>query len=134
MEKPQTDRKRIAKPDLLLIGALLLAGAVSLIPVLFFQRKGGASVRVTADGKVYGTYSLSEENEILIAPVKGGPVTNVLQISGKEAKMIKADCPDGLCMHQKAVSRQGETIVCLPNEIVVEVMGETSGGLDSVSR
>ena len=35
--------------------------------------------------------------------------------------MISADCPDKLCVNQHAISSNGETIVCLPNKVVVEV-------------
>ncbi len=34
--------------------------------------------------------------------------------------MIEADCPDHLCMKQKAVDSTGGTIVCLPNKVVIE--------------
>lgn len=134
MIQPHNDRKRIAKPDLLLLLALLFLGTAGLFAARMLQNQNGAAVRITAGGKVYGTYALSQEKEIPIQAKKGGPVTNVLKISKNQAKMIEADCPDGLCMHQRAVSKQGETIVCLPNEVVVEVTGDEAGALDSVSR
>lgn len=34
--------------------------------------------------------------------------------------MTEADCPDHLCMKQKAVDSTGGTIVCLPNKVVIE--------------
>ena len=39
--------------------------------------------------------------------------------------MISADCPDKLCVHQHAISANGETIVCLPNKVVAEVKDGT---------
>ncbi|KAI4447103.1 hypothetical protein C823_001622 [Eubacterium plexicaudatum ASF492] len=48
--------------------------------------------------------------------------------------MIWADCPDQLCVHQKAISGQGETIVCLPNKIVVEIAEGEDADLDAISR
>ena len=32
----------------------------------------------------------------------------------------RADCPDHLCLKQKAVDSTGGTIVCLPNKVVIE--------------
>lgn len=34
--------------------------------------------------------------------------------------MTDANCPDHLCMKQKAVDSTGGTIVCLPNKVVIE--------------
>lgn len=124
--------KRITKPDLLLIGLLLLIGAGSLLIVTVLRNQKGTRVQITIDGAVYGTYELSKEQTI---PIKvHGTVTNTLQISDQKANMVQADCPDQLCVHQKAVSGQGETIVCLPNRVVVEVTGEQEAQFDSISR
>ena len=48
------------------------------------------------------------------------------------AKMEWADCPDQLCVHQKAISRTGESIICLPNQVVVSVQGSKEGKLDGI--
>ena len=44
-------------------------------------------------------------------------------IEDGKAKMISADCPDQLCVHQSSIAKSKETIVCLPNKVVVEVQG-----------
>lgn len=117
---------------MLLIGGLLLFG----IACFFFRQytsKAGKSVTITVDGQVYDTYFLTEEMQKIPIEI-AGKVTNTLEISGGQAKMVKANCPDKLCMHQKAISKQGETIVCLPNKIVVEVSNGDEAPLDSISR
>ena len=43
--------------------------------------------------------------------------------------MIWADCPDHLCMKQHAIDKNGGTIVCLPNKVVIE--GKKSSSSDS---
>ena len=48
--------------------------------------------------------------------------------------MIEADCPDQLCVHQKAISKDRETIVCLPNKVVVEVKSKTESEFDSIAK
>ena len=69
-------------------------------------------------------------------PIKrNGVVTNTLEIRDGCADMTDADCPDKICVNQKAVSRPGETIVCLPNKVVVEVEADTGEtAYDSFSR
>jgi len=123
--------RRIAKPDLLLIGLLLAVGTAGFFAVRMLQQDG-TTVRILLDGKTYGTYRLAEAQNIPI--LKNGAVANTLQIAEGKAKMIQADCPDKLCVRQNAIARQGETIVCLPNKIVVQVEGAQPSELDSVSR
>ena len=69
-------------------------------------------------GKEYGTYSLEKDQTIKIND------TNVCEIKDGQARMISAQCPDHLCMKQKAIDEKGGTIVCLPNKVVIE--GEKS--------
>ncbi|HAG68571.1 MAG TPA: NusG domain II-containing protein, partial [Lachnospiraceae bacterium] len=60
----------------------------------------------------------------------------VVNITSGRADVSDATCPDRLCVHQKRISREGETIVCLPARIVIEIKGTEAGtGLyDGISR
>ena len=55
----------------------------------------GASVEVTVDGAIYGTYPLDVDKEIPIQ--KDGKTTNLLVIKDGKADVTEADCPDKLC-------------------------------------
>ena len=48
--------------------------------------------------------------------------------------MTDADCPDQLCVHQKAASKNHESIICLPNKVVVEVNGNKESEFDAVAN
>ncbi|MCI5713616.1 MAG: NusG domain II-containing protein [Lachnospiraceae bacterium] len=126
-------KKRFGKNDILFIGGILGIALLFMLLVFFLQNKEGACVEVTVDEKVYGTYDLNENQEIPITI--DGEVTNVLTIKDGKAKMTDADCPDHLCMHQKAISKEKETIVCLPNKVVAEVTGsKEKQEFDSIAR
>ena len=79
-------------------------------------REKGAAIQVLVKDEEFGTYPLSEDQEI---PIGEG---NILAISGGEAFMKWADCPDKLCIHQGKISHTGETIACLPNRVTVRVI------------
>ena len=57
-------------------------------------------------------------------------------IEDGSVRMEWADCPDQLCVQHRGISRDGESIICLPNQIVISVesAGETAEGtgLDGV--
>ena len=113
------------KRDYILIGCILLIAAVCAGFFLLTGKKAHEAV-VTVDGEVYGTYSLAKDQAI---EIQDG---NRLRIQNGQAKMEWADCPDQLCVHQKAISRTGESIICLPNQVVVSVQGSKEGKLDGI--
>ena len=98
----------------ILIPALVLWAVMSLL-----QRGSDQTIRITVDGKEYGTYSLSRDQVIKIND------TNTCEIKDGSARMTQADCPDQLCIHQRAIDEDGGMIVCLPNRVVIE--GEKGG-------
>lgn len=118
--------------DRVFLGVLGVLAVAFLLWFLLGYRKTGLEVEITVDGALYGTYSLEEDQRIPIET--DGNTTNVLVIEDGRADMIQADCPDKLCVHQAAVSHVGETIVCLPNRVVVTVRGEEKPQFDSVVK
>ncbi|MEF2877256.1 MAG: NusG domain II-containing protein [Blautia sp.] len=123
------------KRDFILIGVVLvLALLLWLLPraLGFFSVQGEKQVRITVEGELYGIYDLQEEQTIEIND------SNLCRIQDGEVNMTEADCPDKLCMHQGPISISGETIVCLPNKVVIEIVGkdEKDGGsqIDGMAR
>ena len=79
---------------------------------------------VTVDGREVARYSLSDDREETIRGIGG---ENKLVISNGKADVIEADCPDKVCVDHRSISNVGETIVCLPQKVVVKIVGEDSG-------
>lgn len=98
----------------------------SVCGIFLLTGKKAQEAVVTVDGEVYGTYSLAKDQTI---EIQDG---NRLRIQNGQAKMEWADCPDQLCVHQKAIFRTGESIICLPNQVVVSVQGSKESELDGI--
>ena len=116
------------KNDILLAGAVLI---IAVLCLLFYMNQGkqaAGTITVTVNGEVYGTYSLEHDQEISIGK------TNQLVIEDGKADMIEADCPDQICVKHKAISKNKESIVCLPNKVIVEVVGGEEADLDAVTN
>ena len=112
--------------DLIFI-AVLLAVVVIAGLAFFLLREEGDTVIVTVDGKPYGTYPLSENRTVDIRTGDGGGQLNRLVIRDGKAFVETATCPDGICAAHKPVSRDGESIVCLPHKVVITVRGTEQG-------
>ena len=103
------------KNEFILIATFLVIFFLGIAVVNKIQTPKGTEVVVTVDGKEFGTYPLDREDDIAINE------TNHLVIKEGVANMIEANCPDKLCVVQKEISKMGETIVCLPNKVIIEV-------------
>lgn len=117
------------KKDILLIVIILAVAGVSY---LLHEKIGGVGancVTVKVNGVIEGIYSMDEDQEI---EINGG--TNHLVIKNGKADMVDADCPDKLCVHQKAISKNNESIICLPNKVVVEVDSRENSEFDAVAN
>lgn len=119
----QVNRKH--RNDVIFIAVLLLM--VSLIGAAFFFLRGeGDTVTVSVDGKHYGTYALHTDLTLSIRTGEDGEEENLLVIRDGTARVESATCPDGICAAHKPISREGESIVCLPHRVVITV--QTSDG------
>ena len=118
------------KNDILLILAvLLLAGGVWLYRSL--TREEGARVEVTVDGRLLASLPLDADTSLQIGE---GEHSNTLVIENGGAYVSQASCPDHVCIHRGVIRYDGETIVCLPNKLVVTVVNGEDSGLDGVSQ
>ena len=124
--------KKFGANDVIVL--LILAGlSVAFLAVYFlYPREQASLVMISVDGETVGTYDLNVNQTIPIL-VKGKE-TNVLEIYGGQAFMKEADCPDHLCMKQGEISHKGETIVCLPNRVVIEVESNLDSEFDAVAQ
>ena len=107
----------------------LLVGIAAVLAVFaaiyFATRTTGEWVTVIQNGDEIARYALSENREIPIT--NGDTVTNVLVIQDGKAFVQTATCPDQICVKHRAVSKTGETVVCLPNELVIKIEASSDG-------
>ena len=116
------------KNDWILIVVILILAGIGFLIYLNFGNKSAGLVKVTVDGELFGTYSLKKEQDIEIND------TNHLIIKDGQADMIEADCPDRICVEHKTISKNKEMIVCLPNKVIVEIVGGEDVEMDAVAN
>jgi len=112
-----------ARPqDYLLCGAIL---AASLFWLAAPSGAGGASpsaARLLRAGVPLAELPLDRPSRSTYA-LGTGPVT-VEVIPGRGVHISDTNCPAKTCMHHGWAAKTGETIVCLPNQLLIEVTGE----------
>lgn len=101
---------------ILIIGILIVAAVVAL----FYAFRGdGKEVAVYRDSEEIYRFDLSDSVKIMLEDENGQQ--NELVIEDGKAYLTYADCPDKICVKQGEISNEGETIVCLPHKLVIEI-------------
>ena len=109
--------------------ALLLIFCALGFAVLMLGSSGD-TVTVTVDQTVYGKYPLGEDRTV---EIRCGDAINLLVIRDGRASVESASCPDGICVSHRPIARNGESIICLPNKVVISVSSEKTNAPDIVA-
>jgi hypothetical protein len=115
------------KRDIILISIFIAIAALSF-GISRWQSLSDkeAILKISVQGETYGEYSLKQNQTIEIGS------TNTCEIKDGKVHMIQADCPDKLCMDFTAIDKDGGSIVCLPNQVVLEIVTDNQN-IDSIA-
>ncbi|NLY18507.1 MAG: NusG domain II-containing protein [Clostridiaceae bacterium] len=121
------------KNDILviLIGLIMAAAAWFMFNKTRTEPKNSMVV-IYKDGNLYRTLSLFEDEIVRIEDEDGR--INIISIKDGKADMIEANCQDKICVNTRAAHKDGQSIVCLPNRVVVEIKGAEEDIIDGVSE
>ncbi len=108
--------------DIILILLLALVALLSYFAMRYYQKAStvDAICIVTKDGEEIGRYPLSEDTEFTVDSGDGS--YNTFVIKDGKVDMTEADCPDQICVNHSRIYENGQTIVCLPNKVVIEIV------------
>jgi len=115
------------KADILL-GIILLALGFGVFSMLQGFAMPGKTVSVFVEGKLYGEYSLAENQTVEIKSANG---YNTMEIKDGQVSVVDADCPNKDCMKFGSISKTNQTILCLPHKVSIKINGESD--VDAVS-
>lgn len=124
------EKKKI-KRDIMLISTLIIVCAAVFLIINFVVKKDGITAAVKVDGNIVYMLPLDKNASVTVEGYQGG--SNTVVIENGTVYMKDADCPDKLCEKTGKISKNGETIVCLPHRVVVEIQGG-EGNVDSLVR
>ena len=114
--------KVLGKRDMILAAAILLIAAAVFGFNYVSHRAPAATAQISVDGKVVRTLDLSKDTELTVTGAGGG--TNHLRVKDGEIWCSEASCPDKVCVHQGKKHLSSDTIVCLPNKMIVTITGK----------
>lgn len=57
-----------------------------------------------------------------------------IAVTDSTVRFIESSCPHKLCVKSHAVSKPGDEIICLPNKVILRVIGKSRYNADIISR
>ena len=120
------DMKRVRNDCILILIVVLLAGGFWFVQYIN-SMQAEAVLRIYQNGELRGEYDLSQPKTLPVKEEDYG--YNLVMIEDGTVRITDADCPDQLCMKQRSISKNGESIICLPHKLYAK----EEGALDAVT-
>lgn len=127
-------KQYIRKADIILFIILIVLG-LAITYALSLSRSEGETVVIRSNGELFASYSLDEDRTVKV-PVAGvSDKYNIVEIRDGSVSVTEATCSNQVCVETGKISKSGESIVCLPNKLIVRIEGSENqgGGYDSVT-
>ncbi len=120
------------KNDIILIVVIIALATLIFILINSFSSNGN-KVIIEQNAKQIATLNINENQEYNIYD-KEGNICNTVIISGGQVSMKYANCKDKICVNHNKISKNNESIICLPNKVVVTVVSDKYSDVDEVAR
>lgn len=100
---------------------------ISLVFIIFafktyWHFETGSVVQVNFQGKTYGNFSLFQDKKISLVGKEG---ESMIEIKNGQARFKSAPCKNKYCVQQGWIGFTGQILICIPNEISIEILGKT---------
>ncbi len=122
------------KNDMILIGVILIVALAAFGGISWYSEKNTkeAEAVVYVDGEEQGRYPLNQDTSVRVSLEDGN--YNLLEIKDGQADITEASCPDKVCVDHRPVKNQGESLVCLPHKVVVEIENGEEAKIDGATH
>lgn len=100
------------KWDFIAIGLLAASAVVGFALITLFSAPS-VTVTVSENNKIVYEGKINEDNRIKLQ-------NNTVVIQNGEVFMEESNCKNQICVKHKKIKRSGESIICLPNKVIIE--------------
>lgn len=117
--------------DIILICSVIVFTLIILVAITLINKTGN-EVIIEQNSKQVAVLDLNKDHEYNL--YSGGKICNTVIIKNGEAYMIYADCKDKICVNHNKISKNNESIICLPNKVIVTVTNSNNNEVDGVAK
>ncbi len=130
MDFPEEKNLKLKPGDIILLAFFILFSIVLFLKP-FAAKSNNLILEVIKDGKVVYELSLSSSGEWDISDEKVKFRFAILK--DKKVTVLDSNCPQQICVKSKMISKPGETIICIPNKIILIIKGKEEPPVDTTT-
>ena len=111
---------------------LILVIIACLLYLLLIPKSSGSCVaEIYQDGQLLESIPLGQVQDSYTIEIKGDSgYTNLIEVHPGKIGIVRADCPDRLCVRQGFAQTPTIPIVCLPNRLVIRLRPDSGAAAD----
>ncbi len=117
----------------IMISILLVSIAIFLWFGMSVGRETAECVSIFVDGEEYASYRFADITSTKKVDVKTEYGYNLVEISKEGAAVIDASCSDKTDVRMGKITKPGQTILCVPNRVMVKIFGKEKLKVDKVT-
>ena len=132
MNASMNDRKKAVLLAAILLVIAILCG-IRIYAVSHSSTGNGQALYadIYQSGELLETIRLDTVTDEYTFEVPGANgASNTVCVRPGSIAIISANCPDQICVHHSRISRNKETIVCLPDKVVITIENGEDSGID----
>jgi len=107
---------------------LLLSASI----IFFLTGSPGMKVHIYQEGNLLKEIDVSASAQPQSFHIESDRGYNIVVIETGRVRVLDADCPDMICVHQGWVSDSFTPIICLPNRLVIRLCDGSEATADAV--
>lgn len=113
----------------IIIAVLIISGG--LFAMFSLQPQVDQEVVISLKGSEYARVPIDGKEHIYEIETELG--YNKIIVNAEGVHIEEADCPDHECILFGTLSKTGQSIICAPHYLVIEIVGNVDSGIDGVA-
>ena len=122
---------KLKKYDIIAIICVAVIVIISYITVNLLRNDEADTVVIYVDGKIEKKLDLNKNQEYKVNVDNG---YNIIRIKDKKVRIKESDCSNQTCVNMGIISKDGQTLICLPHKVEVTIVSDDKSEVDVIAR
>ena len=122
---------KLKKYDTIAIICVAVIVIISYITVNLLRNDEADTVVIYVDGKIEKKLDLNKNQEYKVDVDNG---YNIVRIKDKKVRIKESDCGNQTCVNMGTISKDGQTLICLPHKVEVTIVSDDKSEVDVIAR
>lgn len=118
---------RVRAADIILIAVITVSSLLFLTIPSLTRNETGAEAEIILNGKTYAVLPLDKDTRLEIKNV------GTVVVSGGSVHIENASCKDKLCEKTGSINHKNQTIICLPNKLIIRIISDDDSEVDGIA-